>query len=118
MKKIFAVLLLFVVLIGNVTAEIQDFTIYNESGYSIYYIFVSPSYSDDWEEDVLGDDVLIDGDDIYIEFTDYDTCYFDILIEDEYGYELEIWDVSLCDLYSITVYTDNNGNLDYWIEDV
>jgi len=36
-------------------------TIVNNTGYTIYYIHLSPVSADDWEEDVLGDDVLLDG---------------------------------------------------------
>jgi len=119
MRKILFALFILVFLIGNVSAGVQDFYIYNETGFTIYYIFVSPTYSDEWEEDLLGDSgVLYDGEDFYVEFSGYDTCYFDILVEDEDGYELEIWDLSLCDLYSITLFLDNRGNLDYWVEGV
>ncbi len=119
MKKILVVLFLLFFLIFNVSAEIQDFYIYNETGFTIYYIYVSPTYSDEWEEDLLGDyGTLSDGDYFLIEFSDYDTCYFDILIEDEDGYELYIYDISLCDLYSITLFLDNYGDIDYWVEGV
>ena len=33
----------------------------NNTGYTIFFIYISPSDSDNWEEDVLGNDVLRPG---------------------------------------------------------
>ena len=33
----------------------------NDCGYPIYYIYISTADTDDWEEDVLGDNVLMPG---------------------------------------------------------
>ncbi len=46
----------------------QNFTLVNKTGYDIEKVFVSPSKSDDWEEDVLGKDTLDDGDSWEIKF--------------------------------------------------
>lgn len=43
-------------------AGVQDFYVHNESKWVILFIYVTPDYSDEWEEDVLGDDVLMPGD--------------------------------------------------------
>lgn len=32
----------------------QDFTLINETGYALGEIYVAPSRSDNWEEDILG----------------------------------------------------------------
>ena len=36
----------------------QDFTLVNRTGYTIEQVYVSPIKARDWEEDVLGRDVL------------------------------------------------------------
>lgn len=78
-------------------AGVQDFYVHNESKWVILFIYVTPDYSDEWEEDVLGDDVLMPGDTYEIFMDDYgDYCYFDILIEDERGNVREYWEVDLC----------------------
>ena len=51
-----------------VAAGQQDFTLYNETGVDIYQLYVSPASTDQWEEDVLGVDVLEDGDAVDISF--------------------------------------------------
>jgi len=48
--------------------SINDFTLVNKTGYVIDKVFVGPSKSDDWGEDVLGQDVLEDGASVLIKF--------------------------------------------------
>ena len=38
----------------------------NNTGQPIFYVYISLSVSDDWEEDVLGDDVLMPGETLNI----------------------------------------------------
>ncbi len=80
-----------------VSAEIQDFYIRNNGGNYVWYIYVSPNYSDSWEDDVLGKDVLDPYTEILIEMTGFGKqCIFDVKVEDENGYAREYYDVDLC----------------------
>lgn len=82
---------------AEAAAGIQDFTVRNNGSTTVFYIYVSPDYSDDWEEDVLGDDVLMPKSQIGITMTGYGKhCMFDIKVEDENGYYVEYMDVDLC----------------------
>lgn len=36
----------------------QDFTVENNTGYDISHVYVSPTNSEDWGEDILGQDIL------------------------------------------------------------
>ncbi len=76
----------------------QDFYVRNNGGNYVQYIHVSPSTVDDWEEDVLGDDVLEPYSEMLIEMIGYssDECAFDIKIIDENGYKREYYKVDLC----------------------
>lgn len=76
----------------------QDFYIRNNGGNYVHYIYVSPSTTNDWEEDVLGDDVLEPYSEMLIEMINYNSneCMFDIKIVDENGYEREYYKVDLC----------------------
>ncbi len=70
MNKFFA--LLFVLLFAALTparAGDQDFTLVNKTGFDIHSVYVSPHNTDEWEEDVLGKDVLSDGDQVEIKFS-------------------------------------------------
>jgi hypothetical protein len=45
-----------------------DFVLVNDTGYTIEKIFVSPSKTEDWGEDVMGQDQLEDGKTVKIHF--------------------------------------------------
>ena len=74
-----------------------DFTLKNSTGLTIQEVFVSPDESDDWEEDVLGRDVLMNGESVDIEFARSEkSCDWDLKIKDAGGNEVE-WDsLDLC----------------------
>ncbi len=65
----------------------QYFEITNDTGYDIYFVYISYSSEDDWGGDWLGDDVLLDGETVYFDLDDYawETELFDIMLEDEDG---------------------------------
>ncbi|MBR7620867.1 argininosuccinate lyase [Phenylobacterium sp. 20VBR1] len=75
----------------------QDFTLVNATGYTLNQVFVSPTRAKDWEEDVLGRDVLADGDRTEITFSrDTDACLWDLKVVYDNGESAE-WDaLSLC----------------------
>jgi hypothetical protein len=67
-------------------------TVYNDLGsYDIWYIYASPSWSDDWGADMLGSELLYPGDSwtFYLEGDDY----YDIYCEDEDGDTYTVWEV-------------------------
>lgn len=72
----------------------------NNTGYTIVYMHVSPGSSKSWEEDVLGNDVLMDGDTQRVTLTGYNSPYFDVRLidEDEDSYTFWNVDVSTQDL--------------------
>ena len=57
----------------------------NETGYTIYKIFVSHEDNEFWDDDMLGDEVLMDGDSYRIYLTGHPSSIFDIMAEDEDG---------------------------------
>lgn len=62
-------LMLVVASARSVRAGSQDFTLVNKTGLEITELYISPSASDDWEEDVLGVDTLEDGASVDITFS-------------------------------------------------
>ena len=72
----------------------------NKTGYTIMYMYVSPAKSESWEEDVLGDDVMPDGETRRVNLTGYKSPVFDIRLVDEDGDKYTFWnvDVSKVDL--------------------
>jgi len=87
----------------------QDFTILNETGFTIYHIYVSPDYADDWEEDLLGaDEVLLSGETFDVSFSGYgDHCVFDIKLVDDEGDSYSRWGVDLCSTSRVTFTLDD-----------
>lgn len=87
----------------------QDFTILNETGFTIYHIYVSPDYADDWEEDLLGaDEVLLSGEPFEVSFSGYgDHCVFDIKLVDDEGDSYSRWGVDLCAASLVTFTLDD-----------
>jgi len=85
-------------IIGD-TGEIK---IVNDTDYtSIYYIYISPSSSTEWGEDLLGSDILYPG--YYISWL-VTTGYWDIMFIDEDGWEYTFMN-QLIDPETIYTYT-------------
>src|SRR5258708_28387559 len=80
-------LALIVVQAHAVLADPRDFTLENDSLSYIIHLYVSPSSSTSWGEDILGVDVLPPGQSVDITFDTNigRTCIYDILVETEDG---------------------------------
>lgn len=67
----------------------------NETGYDIYYLYISHEDASDWEEDVLGDDILFDGETVRVDVYGYSSSVFDVRAEDEDSDTYTIWSVDI-----------------------
>jgi hypothetical protein len=86
------------VLIGlNAAALAADYyvEITNNTGFTIMYMYVSPAKSDSWEEDVLGDETMSDGETRRVNLTGYKSPMFDIRLVDEDGDKYTFWNVDV-----------------------
>ena len=65
----------------------QYFEITNDTGYDVYFVYISYTADDDWGGDWLGEDIMYDGDTYEFDISDLDweTQLFDIQLEDEDG---------------------------------
>ncbi len=68
-----------------------DFTIVNNTGVDIYEVYVSPSDTEEWGDDIMEEDILEAGASVDVTF--------------EPGEESEYWDIMV---------TDGDGNAIYW----
>jgi hypothetical protein len=83
----------------------QDFTLVNATGYTVSQVYVSPSTANDWEEDILGKDVLADGDRTNIHFDrDTSTCKWDLKVVYDDGDTAEWSAVNLCKISVVTIH--------------
>lgn len=89
--------------------EVQDFTIVNETGVSIDELYISAVSTNNWEEDVLGVDVLADSESTDITFdVSEEECKWDIMIKDEEGKEYFWRGVNLCKITTLTLHYEGD----------
>jgi hypothetical protein len=77
--------------------ENPSVTIVNNTGYTVYYLYISQTSTDDWEEDVLGDDVLLNGQSVNVKLAVPLTVTnrYDIKLQDSDGDTYIKWDVPI-----------------------
>ena len=87
----------------------QNFNLTNDTGYVISEVYVSPTAVADWQEDVLGQDVLGDQENVDINFDRSETsCKWDIKVVYDDGESAE-WDgFNLCTISDITLDYDRD----------
>jgi hypothetical protein len=96
MKKALVLSLFLLAGVFSVSAQsLPSIRITNNTGFDVYYAYISPSDTDEWGEDFLGDDILLDGHSINIRLNHplsiIDT--YDFYLEDEDGdsyYKFEV----------------------------
>ncbi len=84
----------------------QDFRLVNRTGVDIHELYIAPSGSQDWEEDVLGQDVLADGDELAISFDSGSERYWDLLIRDGDGNSITWEKINLKEISKLTLHYD------------
>ena len=82
----------------------QDFTLLNSTGYEISEVYVSTSNTKKWEEDVLGQDVLADEDDVDITFEGVGSaCRYDLKVVYSDGEEAMWGGLDLCTISTVEI---------------
>ena len=91
----------------TVQAGDHDFKVVNKTGVEIHHLYVSPSSKNDWEEDILGEDTLPDGEETDIEFdTDEEAELWDLKIADEEKNSIVWTQLNLLKISKITLIYD------------
>ena len=83
----------------------QDFTLVNKTGYALSEVYVAPSKSDYWESDILGRDLMPDGEAFEISFDWADkSCFWDLKVIYHYDNSSAVWyGIDLCTVSKITI---------------
>lgn len=90
----------------------QDFQLFNRTGVDIYALYIAPSGTEDWGENVLDVDVLLDGGDIGIEFDRSETAeLWDVRIEDSEGEALEWDEINLLEASELILEADGSARI-------
>ncbi len=117
MKKIILIVLLSISFtcftFGNSQKTV---TVKNNTGYEIYYLYITPSSYDDWDNNLLEDDTIKDGEELTLNLKEYNNkeCIYDIQAIDEDDDSYSQYEKNICsDSYiEITVddYDDDNDD--------
>jgi len=87
----------------------QDFTLVNNTGETIYKLFVAPvTDSESWGSNLLGNKPLKNGQSIEVSFDKSsfpDDCVWDLKVHKE-GNTLSWFDIDLCRYFKITLHWD------------
>ncbi len=115
MKKRLILGIVFLLLLGFSSvafAGAQDFTLINQTGSDIHYVFIAPHTSNDWGSDVMGRDVLPNGGAVDILFSPGEKAtYWDIRVEYMDGTYQEWENFNLKQIHKITI--KKNGDAFY-----
>jgi hypothetical protein len=89
----------------NASADQRDFTLRNTSSDTIMRFYVSPSTSDQWGDDQLGEEMVPPGSSYTLHFAEGDaggTCQFDLQIVTSDGASTVESNVNLCTTSTVT----------------
>ena len=90
------------------TEGAQDFTLVNATGVEIDKVFISPHDSKDWEEDILGQDVLDTDESVDITFSPKERAkLWDLKIVDSKGNSIEWESLNLLEISKVTLHYKN-----------
>ena len=90
---------------GGATAGAnQDFTLVNNTGHTVMTLNVSPSDSNEWGPDILGSDVLANGQSAQVSFErGQEQCNWDLRATYDDGDTTDVRGVNLCQLTTVTL---------------
>jgi hypothetical protein len=85
-------------------ADPRDFKLVNNTSQTISELYVSPSTTDDWEDDLLQGDSIRSGSSFNVTFGRFNpnTCIYDILVVTIFGDSGELDGVDLCNTNTVT----------------
>ena len=82
----------------------QNFTLVNNTGYTINEVYVSTTDTDNWEEDVLGQDTLDDNASVEIQFPHHaGGCFWDLKVVYEDKTDAVWKNFNLCTISQISI---------------
>ena len=111
-RNIFAAALLLLLMAASCAfAGPQDFVLVNNTGVEIHGVHIAPSESDNWGQDILGDQILEDGQTLTVQFTAQSAELWDIRVLDEDGDALDFKKFNLFEVSKVTL--NDNGEATY-----
>ena len=110
--KAFFLAALFVMALSSVAfAGAQDFVLVNNTGYPIYRVNVSAASTNQWEEDILGSQVLMPNESLRVTFGVGNQQYWDINAIFEDGSSIAWYGIDLLSVSQVTLNNDGTATL-------
>jgi hypothetical protein len=108
-KALVALCALSILLIPSAFAQgQQDFTLVNDTGVTINQVFISPHTTNDWEEDILGQDILADGESLEIHFSRTEkAAKWDLKVTDKEDNSITWTNLNLLEISKLTLHYEN-----------
>jgi hypothetical protein len=96
---------------GDARAQAQqDFVLVNRTGYTIDEVYVSASNVNSWEEDLMGDDSLENGQQLNVRFArNTSQCMFDIKVVYDDQETAEFRGINLCQVSRVTIFYNRSA---------
>jgi len=83
----------------------QDFVLHNRTGVEIHKLHISPHSSDEWGEDILGKDTMVDGETLEIKFHRTEkAAHWDLRVEDSEGHSIVWENLNLLEISEVTLH--------------
>lgn len=114
MRKILRMMAVGMLLVLPTWAEnaTLDFQLYNRTGVNIKRLYMSPSNTQDWEEDLMHGRMLMHGADVLIEFQpEHTATSWDLRVEDSEGGALIFEDLDLSQTQQLILNSDHTATM-------
>jgi hypothetical protein len=91
----------------------QDFKLVNKTGYELNALYVSPSKSDDWQDNIIDGKVVGDDQVVNVHFSPrVHTCHWDLKVTYSDDNSNAVWgDIDLCTVEKITIFYDRKNDV-------
>lgn len=91
--------------VAQAQAQDVEFALVNNSSHTLVYLYVAPSNTEEWGDDILGENgILESGYEATVFIGDgSDQCLYDLRFETAEGAELDVYEVDICALNSYTL---------------
>lgn len=90
----------------------QDFALVNRTGYALSHVYVAPTKSDDWGDDIMGEDIVQNGETVPITFSRKESiCRWDLKVQYDDDNSYAYWrNIDLCSVRRITLRYDRKSD--------
>ncbi|MES2986879.1 MAG: hypothetical protein V4808_03140 [Pseudomonadota bacterium] len=105
MKSLLAIAALLAAAATPALASDETLHINNRTGYTINEIYIAPTSTNNWEEDVMGEDALETDTSVNVDFSrSVDTCKWDLKAVYDDGTNAVWKNIDLCKISTITMF--------------